>query len=156
MNIIAKIYRIFEEQQVSANFTKREFVVEYAENIAFPQHIKFQLSQDKCSLIDEFSEGEIVDISFNLRGREWINPKGESVYLNSLEAWKITRASQEQNQTHAKPAAKTQNAAYSQPKYQKYDNKQSTKNAAKLYTPPPNSAPQTSEPQNNFVDDLPF
>ena len=37
----------------------------------------------------EFSAGEEVKITFNLRGREWTSPKGEVRYFNSLDIWKI-------------------------------------------------------------------
>ena len=30
-----------------------------------------------------------VDISYNLRGREWTNPQGEVKVFNSIEAWKV-------------------------------------------------------------------
>jgi hypothetical protein len=80
------------EQQVSDKFRKREFVI--TDNSSqYPQHISFQLTQDKCSLIDSCKVGEDIKVFFNLRGREWKSPKdGELKYFNSLEAWKIEKA----------------------------------------------------------------
>jgi hypothetical protein len=80
------------EQQVSEKFRKREFVI--TDNSSqYPQHISFQLTQDKCSLIDSCKVGEDIKVFFNLRGREWKSPKdGEMKYFNSLEAWKIEKA----------------------------------------------------------------
>jgi hypothetical protein len=80
------------EQQVSEKFRKREFVI--TDNSSqYPQHISFQLTQDKCSLIDSCKVGEDIKVFFNLRGREWKSPKdGELKYFNSLEAWKIEKA----------------------------------------------------------------
>jgi hypothetical protein len=77
------------EQQVSEKFRKREFVI--TDNSSqYPQHISFQLTQDKCSLIDNVKVGDEIKVFFNLRGREWKSPKdGELKYFNSLEAWKI-------------------------------------------------------------------
>src|SRR5687768_15161477 len=76
------------EQQVSEKFKKREFVI--TENSSqYPQHISFQLTQDKCSLLDSYKVGDTMKVFFNLRGREWTNPQGEVKYFNSLEAWKI-------------------------------------------------------------------
>jgi len=74
-------------QVVSDKFSKREFVL--TTNDMYPQDILFQLTQDKCTLLDMFKVGDKVEVSFNLRGREWINPQGEAKYFNSLEAWKI-------------------------------------------------------------------
>jgi hypothetical protein len=80
------------EQQVSEKFRKREFVI--TDNSSqYPQHISFQLTQDKCSLIDSVKVGDEIKVFFNLRGREWKSPKdGELKYFNSLEAWKIEKA----------------------------------------------------------------
>ena len=45
--------------------------------------------QDRCELLDSFQEGQQVEISFDLRGREWTNPQGQVKYFNSLQAWKL-------------------------------------------------------------------
>lgn len=80
-----KLHKVFDEEQKSDNFKAREFVVETDEK--YPQFIKFQLVQDKCSLIDGHREGDQVNVSFDLRGREW-NGK----YFTNLQAWKIETA----------------------------------------------------------------
>lgn len=89
MNIRGKIFEIFEVQKVSDSFKKREFVVEYKENPQYPEYIKFELIQDKCDLLNNFQQGSYVEIYFNLKGRQWTNPKGEKVYFNSLQAWRL-------------------------------------------------------------------
>ncbi|MEO8088190.1 MAG: DUF3127 domain-containing protein [Bacteroidota bacterium] len=78
------------EQVVSDRFRKREFVLT-DDSTQYPQHISFQLTQDKCSLIDAVNPGDEITVSFNLRGREWKSPQGEIKYFNSLEAWKIDK-----------------------------------------------------------------
>ena len=76
------------EQQVSGKFKKREFVI--TENSSqYPQFISFQLTQERCGLLDPFNEGSEIKVFFNLRGREWVSPQNETKYFNSLEAWKI-------------------------------------------------------------------
>ena len=57
----------------------------------YPQDIQFQLTQDKCNLIDSLVIGDEVEVSFNLNGREWVNPKGESKFFNTLDVWKISK-----------------------------------------------------------------
>ena len=74
--------------QVSDKFSKREFVINDASSM-YPQDIMFQSVQDKCSMLDGFGEGETVEVSFNLRGREWTSPQGEVKYFNTLDAWRI-------------------------------------------------------------------
>jgi len=77
-----------EAQQVSEKFRKREFVLS-DNSTQYPQHISFQLTQDKCSLIDQYNVGDEIKVHFNLRGREWTSPKNEVKYFNTLEAWRI-------------------------------------------------------------------
>jgi hypothetical protein len=76
--------------QVSEKFSKREFVVTESSGM-YPQDILFQLTQDKCALLDGYNVNDGVEVSFNLRGREWTSPQGEVKYFNSLEAWRIDR-----------------------------------------------------------------
>jgi len=79
--------------QVTEKFSKREFVV--SENSSmYPQEIAFQAAQDKCSMLDGFTEGEQVEVSFNMRGREWTSPQGEVKYFNTLDAWRIEKMGQ--------------------------------------------------------------
>jgi hypothetical protein len=79
-----------EEQVVSDKFRKREFVL--TDNSSqYPQHISFQLTQDRCSLLDQVQPGETITVHFNIRGREWTSPQGEIKFFNTLEAWKLDR-----------------------------------------------------------------
>ena len=79
---------ISETRQVSEKFKLREFVITDASG-QYPQVIQFQASQDKGDLLDNFNPGDQVEVSFNLRGREWTNPQGEVKVFNTLDAWKI-------------------------------------------------------------------
>ena len=80
-----KVHKIYDTEQKSASFQAREFVIEVADG-QYPQMVKFQLVQDKCNLIDGYSEGEEISVDFDLRGREW-NGK----YFTNLQAWRIAR-----------------------------------------------------------------
>lgn len=86
------------EQQVSASFKKRELVVTTDEQ--YPQHIMIEFTQDKCDLLNSYKPGEEVKVSINLRGREWVNPQGETKYFNSIQGWRIERM---QAETPAQP-----------------------------------------------------
>ena len=93
------------EQQVSDKFRKREFVI--TENSSqYPQMLSFQLTQDRCSLIENVNVSDEIKVHFNLRGREWSGPDGIR-YFNSLEAWRLERASssapQPQSQASSSP-----------------------------------------------------
>ena len=87
-----KLHTIFETKQVSERFSKREFVVELADNPKYPQTVLFQLTGDRCSQLDGMNVGDQVRIEFSLRGREWRSPSGEVKYFNSLDVWKIEAA----------------------------------------------------------------
>lgn len=93
MEITAKIIEIFDTSQVSETFKKREFVAEYSENPSYPEFVKFELIQDKCDLLNNFSIGDEVTINFNLKGRKWTDPQGTIKYFNSLQAWRIDEKS---------------------------------------------------------------
>jgi len=84
-----KLHIKFDTVQVSEKFARREFVLEFADNPMYPQFIKFECSQERCNLLDSFSAGDRIEVTFNLRGREWISPQGEKKYFTSLEAWRI-------------------------------------------------------------------
>jgi len=92
METTGKLHTIFETKQVSERFTKREFVVELADNPKYPQVVQFQLTGDRCSQLDGMRVGDEVRIEFSLRGREWRSPSGEVKYFNSLDVWKIEPA----------------------------------------------------------------
>jgi hypothetical protein len=67
-----------------------------------------QFVQDKCDLLDNFKVGEAVKIDINLRGREWTNPQGETVYFNTIQGWRIGKLQAETpaaGQTPPMPAA---------------------------------------------------
>jgi len=89
MEVTGKLHTIYETKQVSERFTKREFVVELADNPKYPQVVLFQLTGDRVTQLDDMKVGDQVRIEFSLRGREWKSPKGEVKYFNSLDVWKI-------------------------------------------------------------------
>jgi hypothetical protein len=87
MKGVIKVIR--QTQQVSDKFSKREFVVIDGSEEKFPQDIMFELTQDKTTLLDSIMEGQEVEVSFNLRGREWRSPSGDIKYFNTLNAFKV-------------------------------------------------------------------
>lgn len=91
MTIEGKLLEKNDTQEVTNSFKKREFVIEYAENPQYPEFLKFELIQNNCQQLDEFSEGDQIRVSFNLKGRKWTDPKGEVKYFNSLQAWRLEK-----------------------------------------------------------------
>lgn len=98
MEIQGKIKMIDETKTYGSNgFRKREMVITTEEQ--YPQHIMVEFVQDKTDLLNDFQAGQTVKININLRGREWVNPEGETKYFNSIQGWRIenleTAASQD-------------------------------------------------------------
>lgn len=92
MEVIGKIKVINPTQDVSDSFKKRELVVTTDEQ--YPQHILIEFTQTKVDDLNSFQVGEQVKVSINLRGREWVNPRGEAKYFNSIQGWRIERLQQ--------------------------------------------------------------
>lgn len=92
MELKAKLHLKFDAKQITDRFRKREFVVEYADNPQYPQKILMQLTNDRCALLDNFNPGDEMEMHFDIRGREWQSPQGETKYFNSLEVWRINPA----------------------------------------------------------------
>ncbi len=87
MEITGTVKKVFDEQQISASFKKRELVITTEER--YPQTILVEFTQDNTSLLNDVSEGQRVNVSINIRGREWQNPQGQVKYFVSLNGWKI-------------------------------------------------------------------
>lgn len=74
-------------QQISATFSKREFVIETIEN--YPQTIQLELQGDRVDIIDSFTEGQEVECHIGIKGRLWVSPQGEEKFFNTITCWKI-------------------------------------------------------------------
>lgn len=145
MEVSGRIKMIDETKAFGANgFRKREMVVTTDEQ--YPQHIMIEFTQDKCDLLNSYQVGEPVKVSINLRGREWVNPQGETKYFNSIQGWRIER---EQANAPQQGQPQQPQQGYGQPQ-QGYQQQQQA----------PVQQRDSFEPANNYReeehDDLPF
>lgn len=102
MEVVGKIKEIFSTEEVgSNNFKKRDIVLTTDEQ--YPQHLLIQFTQDKTSLLDHYQVGQDVTIRINLRGREWINPEGETKYFNTIQGWNIKYTNGQGNNNSTSP-----------------------------------------------------
>lgn len=122
-----KLHLILATEQVTEKFKKREFILEIGDQ--YKEFVKFQLVNDKCSLIEHFIEGQEVTVSYNLKGKPFKNKQGQDVYYTNLDAWKIELETNASNTV----------------------SKQQTPPPANKTTPPANYLPNTEN-----TDDLPF
>ena len=86
MEITGKIKSI-GQVQIYGNFQKREVVLVTEDE--YPQTIMVEFTQKNVDKTQNNKVGDRVTIGFNLRGKEWTNPKGETKYFNSINAWSI-------------------------------------------------------------------
>ena len=75
---------INEVNVISDRFSVREFVITTFDP-KYPQDIIFQLTNDKMDIIKPYGVGQEVEVSYNLRGREF-----NGRYYNTLDAWRVT------------------------------------------------------------------
>lgn len=139
---------IDETKAFGANgFRKREMVVTTDEQ--YPQHIMIEFTQDKCDLLNNYAVGEPVKVSINLRGREWVNPQGETKYFNSIQGWRIEKAGAEAPQQ-----------GYGQPQQGYQQAPQGYNQAPQGYQQAPAANNDRFEPATGYKeeehDDLPF
>lgn len=88
MELQGKIKLIDDTKTFGANgFRKRELVITTEEQ--YPQTIMIEFVQDKTDLLNAYRVGQDVKVSINVRGREWVNPQGETKYFNSIQGWRI-------------------------------------------------------------------
>lgn len=88
-NMGGRVTLIKDTEQINDTFQKREFVIESHEQ--YPQEVKFEVVQDKCSTLDNYSVGDEVNVSFNIRGSKWDSPKKGTMYFVNLSAWNIQK-----------------------------------------------------------------
>lgn len=75
----------------SNGFRKKDIVVETT-NEQYPQKILIELHQDNVNLTKGLVQNEVINVTYNLRGREWTDPStGEVKYFNSVVGLKIER-----------------------------------------------------------------
>ena len=94
-DITGKMIAKYDTEKKSEKFSVRDFVIEVNEG-QYPQFVKFQMTNDRCSLIDPYNVGDTIKVHFDLRGREW-----QGKYFTNLNAWRI------ENPAQAAPAART-------------------------------------------------
>ncbi|HLN21973.1 MAG TPA: DUF3127 domain-containing protein [Bacteroidales bacterium] len=108
-DINGKVIDISPLTQVSDKFRKREFVIEKKESGQsglFIDYIKFQLTQDRCDIINESFMNEEVKVTFNIKGNRW-ERDGKVSYFTNLDAWKIERVNAGAPARSSNPAEET-------------------------------------------------
>ena len=171
MEIQGRIVKITPVQVVGQNgFQRRDVVIATEEQ--YPQYIPIDFVQERCALLDTFTEGQLVKISFNLRGREWQNPQGEIKYIVNLQGWRIENAEMPQagysqgqymQQPYGQPIQMQNHyppQGYMPPQqFQQMPPQQQFQQASQPFQPMPQQFQQSASMQQQAApeeDDLPF
>ncbi len=105
--ITGKLIEKFDTREVSDKFRKREFVIEKkaeAGGLDFSDYIKFQLTQNRCELIDKYNINDEIRVFFDIRGNKW-EKDGTVSYFTNLNVWKIEAAGTEKQEEIPPPGA---------------------------------------------------
>ena len=90
MNILksegVKVLKVMEEKVISEKFRVKTIVLEIGDK--YPEPVAFRLTNQK---IDEFivKVGDVVDVCFNIRGKEYTTKDGDVRYYNNLDIWSL-------------------------------------------------------------------
>ncbi len=132
------LHRKYPTENKSGSFQAREFVLQISSG-QYPEHPKFQLVQDRVSLLDQFEEGDRIKVMFDLRGREW-----QGKFFTNLNCWRIARADGEESGGSGSGSATVSGAGI----------KKSAPAAFDSGFPEPTTEPIRHDSSQN--DDLPF
>ena len=91
--ITGRVAEVYPVNRISERFRKREFVIEHKDSSSkqvYVDYIKFQLTQDRCEIIDESWLRQEVTVTFNIRGNRW-EKNGVANYITNLNALSVTR-----------------------------------------------------------------
>jgi len=102
MELTGQLIKILPEttgQGARGPWIKQEFVIETKEQ--FPKKACFSIWGDKVEILRKFSMSDMIKVSFNVESREH-NTTGR--WYTELRAWRIDRASEENNTQAPMPA----------------------------------------------------
>jgi hypothetical protein len=90
------VIHILEEEsgisKAGKEWKKKDFVIETTED-QYPKKIAFTVFGDKIQSLFTFTQGQLVDVSFNLESREY-NGK----WFHNVNAWKVEAGEVQQNE----------------------------------------------------------
>ena len=86
--ISGSIVKIYETETKGESFRVRDFVIKADDGGQYDNFVKFQTTQDRTGMLDDYNEGDEVKVSFDLRGRQW-----QDKYFTNLNAWRVQNLS---------------------------------------------------------------
>ncbi|WP_116128410.1 DUF3127 domain-containing protein [Lewinella sp. IMCC34183] len=81
--ITGKLVKKYETETKGESFRVRDFVISNQDG-QYENFVKFQCTQDRTAIIDDYNEGDEIKVHFDLRGRQW-----QDKYFTNLNAWRV-------------------------------------------------------------------
>ena len=82
--ITGTLEKKYETETKGESFRVRDFVIKANDGGQYDNFVKFQCTQDRTAIIDQFNEGDEIKVHFDLRGRQW-----QDKYFTNLNAWRV-------------------------------------------------------------------
>lgn len=86
--ITGTLVKKFETETKGESFRVRDFVIKANDGGQYDNFVKFQTTQDRTAIVDDYNEGDEIKVHFDLRGREW-----QGKYFTNLNAWRVEKVS---------------------------------------------------------------
>lgn len=79
------------EQKTFGKTNKVELVLKTDHNSDYPQTVLIEFINKSIDQLSMYNKGDEATININVKGREWVNPEGQTKYFNSIQGWKISK-----------------------------------------------------------------
>ena len=87
MGTIKGTIKKITEVQEKGTFRFRKLILDTGGD--YPQVLSIDFTQNNTGLLDAWKVEDSVEVYYNLRGREWTNPKDEVVYFTTINGWRV-------------------------------------------------------------------
>lgn len=77
------------------NLLVRKFWLDTSDNPEYPNTPEFQLSSDKVTLVDNYKNGDLIEVSFSINGIKFTNKEGKTGVMTNLRAYKVSKLERE-------------------------------------------------------------
>ncbi len=84
--ITGTLVKKYETETKGESFRVRDFVIKANDGGQYDNFVKFQTTQDRTAIIDDYNEGDEIKVHFDLRGRQW-----QEKYFTNLNAWRVEK-----------------------------------------------------------------
>lgn len=124
--ITGRIYKITPTESIATKkgttFTKRQLVIDatrydqYTGEKKFDNFPAFEVGgEELCKQLDGYHNNELVTVSFDLNGREFVDENNVTKYFTSVRAYKVERVQRVQYEQADRQDSAQQTAATQQP-----------------------------------------